>query len=72
MSEQVNDGTPKKKRRTKAEMEAARAAGEAPAKRSTKKNTESTQEPKKPLKPEVTTSTVSYHYNVANAILFNC
>lgn len=52
MSEQVNDVTPKKKRRTKAEMEAARAAGEAPAKRSTKKNTESTQEPKKPLKPE--------------------
>lgn len=52
MSEQVNDVTPKKKRRTKAEMEAARAAGEAPAKRSTKKNTESTQEPKKSLKPE--------------------
>lgn len=52
MSEQVNDVTPKKKRRTKAEMEAARAAGEAPAKRSTKKNMESTQEPKKPLKPE--------------------
>lgn len=52
MSEQVNDVTPKKKRRTKAEMEAARAAGEAPAKRSTKKNTESTQEHKKPLKPE--------------------
>ena len=33
MTEQLNNETPKRKRRTKAEMEAARAAGEAPAKR---------------------------------------
>lgn len=33
MTEQLNNEAPKRKRRTKAEMEAARAAGEAPAKR---------------------------------------
>lgn len=33
MIEQLNNEAPKRKRRTKAEMEAARAAGEAPAKR---------------------------------------
>lgn len=33
MNEQLNNEAPKRKRRTKAEMEAARAAGEAPAKR---------------------------------------
>lgn len=33
MTEQLNNETPKRKRRTKEEMEAARAAGEAPAKR---------------------------------------
>lgn len=33
MTEQLNNEAPKHKRRTKAEMEAARAAGEAPAKR---------------------------------------
>ena len=33
MTEQLNNEAPKRKRRTKAEMEVARAAGEAPAKR---------------------------------------
>lgn len=33
MTEQLNNETPKRRRRTRAEMEAARAAGEAPAKR---------------------------------------
>lgn len=33
MTEQLNNEAPKRKRRTKAEMEAARAAGEAPVKR---------------------------------------
>lgn len=33
MTEQLNNEAPKRKRRTKAEIEAARAAGEAPAKR---------------------------------------
>lgn len=33
MAEQLNNETPKRKRRTKADMEAARAAGEVPAKR---------------------------------------
>lgn len=33
MTEQLNNEAPKRKRRTKAEMEAARAAGEAPAKK---------------------------------------
>lgn len=33
MTEQLNNEAPKRKRRTKAEMEAARATGEAPAKR---------------------------------------
>lgn len=33
MTEQLNNEAPKRKRRTKAKMEAARAAGEAPAKR---------------------------------------
>lgn len=33
MTEQLNNEAPKRKRRTKAEMEAARAAGEVPAKR---------------------------------------
>lgn len=33
MTEQLNNEAPKRKQRTKAEMEAARAAGEAPAKR---------------------------------------
>lgn len=33
MTEQLNNEAPKRKRRTKSEMEAARAAGEAPAKR---------------------------------------
>lgn len=33
MTEQLNNEVPKRKRRTKAEIEAARAAGEAPAKR---------------------------------------
>lgn len=33
MTEQLNNEAPKRKRRTKAEMEAARAAGESPAKR---------------------------------------
>lgn len=33
MTEQLNNEAPKRKRRTKVEMEAARAAGEAPAKR---------------------------------------
>ena len=33
MTEQLNNEAPKRKRRTKAEMKAARAAGEAPAKR---------------------------------------
>lgn len=64
MTEQLNNEDPKRKRRTKAEMEAARAAGEAPAKRvkkdtgETKKDDE--QAPKAPethavkpkLKPE--------------------
>ena len=36
MTEQKNE-TPKRKRRTKAEIEAARAAGETPAKRTNKK-----------------------------------
>ena len=64
MTEQLNNEAPKRKRRTKAEMEAARAAGEAPAKR-VKKDTGETkkgdeQAPKSPethavkpkLKPE--------------------
>lgn len=64
MTEQLNNEAPKRKRRTKAEMEAARAAGEAPAKR-VKKDTGETkkgdeQAPKAPethavkpkLKPE--------------------
>lgn len=64
MTEQLNNEAPKRKRRTKAEMEATRAAGEAPAKRvkkdtgETKKDDE--QAPKAPethavkpkLKPE--------------------
>lgn len=64
MTEQLNNEAPKRKRRTKAEMEAARAAGEAPVKR-VKKDTGETkkgdeQAPKAPethavkpkLKPE--------------------
>ena len=60
MTEQLNNEAPKRKRRTKAEMEAARAAGEAPAKR-VKKDTGETkkgdeQAPKAPethaVKPE--------------------
>lgn len=64
MTEQLNNEAPKRKRRTKAEMEAARAAGEAPAKRVKKDTGESKkgdeQAPKAPethavkpkLKPE--------------------
>jgi hypothetical protein len=56
MTEQLNNEAPKRKRRTKAEMEAARAAGEAPAKR-VKKDTGETkkgdeQAPKAPKAPE--------------------
>lgn len=40
MTEQLNNEAPKCKRRTKAEMEAARAAGEAPAKKVKKDNGE--------------------------------
>lgn len=64
MTEQLNNEAPKRKRRTKAEMEAALAAGEAPAKRVKKDNGEAKkgdeQAPKSPethavkpkLKPE--------------------
>ena len=41
MTEQLNNEAPKRKRRTKAEMEAARAAGEAPAKKVKKDTGES-------------------------------